>query len=316
MKKLKLKVPINCVESAKHQIKAGAGEFYMALNSEAFNNLTFSGRGKGNFDKIKTSVDYNEFAEIVKLAHDNQILVEMTANLPFMMDDYNGKDKLQKYFLKNVEQAILAGADRIIVADIGNILMVKEYFPEIPITASVFLETFNIGQVQLFESLGVKKIVLDHCVTLQDIETIVKNTDIDIEAFCHFGCSFIQFNCTLFHSFSENFNLGLPCRAGFNIKETGEMLNILDVAEDCAICKMKQLGDIGVSSVKITGRDLDYKFAASITYIYSYALSLIEKNVPIEEILKSLKEKFDFGWWDDYFCKKNRCKYTCADYYT
>jgi putative protease len=315
MAKMKLKVPVNSLMSAKQQIKAGADEFYMAFASDVFSNVTFSGRGRKSAIGQKTEVGYEEFKEIVKLAHDNNVLVEMAANTYRMTDDSDGGIDMQSKYLSYVEKGIDAGADRIIVADIGNIVSVKKRFPDIPITASVFFEAFNIYHVKFLESLGVQKIVLDHCVTIPEIEALVKNSNLEIEVFCQLGCSFMQYTCSLYHSTVEKANLGLPCRAKYKINGYSESCSILDTAEDCAICALPKLKDAGVSSIKVTGRDKEYKFITSITHIYSLVLSLIEQGLSIKEIHRILDEKYDFGWWRQGFCNEKRCKYKHTEYY-
>jgi putative protease len=312
---MKLKVPVNSLTSAKQQIKAGADEFYVTFSSGNFKNFTFSGRGKDSYGKIKSEVEYEEFEEIVKLAHENNVVVEMAANTKRMMDDFNGGDDLQKKYLNYVEKGIEAGADRIITADIGNIILIKKHFPNIPISASVFMETFNTYQVKFLESLGVQKIVLDHSVTIPEIEALVKSSNIGIEVFGHLGCSFIHYTCSLYHTGIKNVNFGLPCLANYNIKNTDECIDILDTMENCSICALQKLSDIGVSSIKIVGRDVEYKFGVSLTYIYSTALSMIEKNETIEEVLKYLNNKFDFKWWKDNYCHKKCCKYGNTEYH-
>ena len=316
MSKMKLKVPVNSLASAKMQIKAGADEIYAAFSSGDFNNITFSGRGKKSTLGQKTEVSYDEFVEIVKLAHDSNVIVEMAANTYRMSDDSNGGNDIQSKYLSYVEKGVAAGADRIIVADIGNIISIKKRFPDIPITASVFFETFNIYQMKLLESLGIQKIVLDHCVTIPEIEELVRGSTADIEVFCQLGCSFMQYTCSLYHSAVDNINLGLPCRAKYKINQCEGGTSILDTAEDCALCTLPELKAIGVSSIKVTGRDKEYKFITSITHIYATVLSLMERNISMKEIQGILDEKYDFGWWRESFCRAKRCKYKHAEYYS
>jgi putative protease len=312
---MKLKVPVNSFNSAKQQIKAGADEIYLSYTSEYLNNFTFSGRGKETYGKAKSEVDYDEFKEIVKLAHDNNVIVELAANTCRMLDAFDGSSEFQNQYLKYVEKGIAAGIDRVIVGDIGCIIDVKKNFPDIPITAGVFLQTFNTYHVKLLNSLGVKKIVLDHCITIPDAEELVKCSDVPLEVFCQFGCSFMQFSCGLYHSGVKSFDLGLPCRAKYSIKNTGEAISILDAGEDCGICALPKLRDIGISSIKIVGRDVEYKFGVSLTYIYSNALSMLEQNMPIEEVLDALFKKFNLDWWKESFCKNKRCKYGNTEYH-
>jgi putative protease len=315
MNRLKLKVPVNSLNSAKQQIKAGADEIYLSFTSGYFNNFSFSGRGKDTYGKAKSEVDYDEFKEIIKLAHDNNVIVELAANTCRMMDVFDGSGEFQNEYLKYVEKGVAAGIDRVIVGDFGCIVEIKKNFPDIPITAGVFFQTFNSYHVKLLDSLGVKKIVLDHCITIPEAEELVKCTNVPLEVFCQFGCSFMQVSCGLFHSGVKKINLGIPCRAKYSIKNTGESIKILDVGEDCSICALPKLRDIGISSIKIAGRDIDYKYCVSLTHIYSSVLSMLEQNMRMEEILDALFRKFNLDWWKEGYCENKRCKYGHKEYH-
>ena len=315
MKQLKLKVPVNGLISAKQQIKAGADEIYVSFSSGFFHNFTFSGRGKETYGKAKSEVEYQEFCEIIKFAHDNNVIVEMAANSCRMLDDFDGSGEFQKGYLEYVGKGIAAGADRIIAGDLGCIIAVKKSFPDIPVTSGVFLQAFNVCHVKMLESLGVQKIVLDHCITIQEMESLVKSSNVPIEVFCQFGCSFMQFSCGLYHSGMKDVDLGLPCRGMYRIRDTNEHINILDAGEDCGICALPKLRDIGVSGVKIVGRDVEYKFGVSLTYIYSTVLNLMEQDMPMEEILDVLCRKFNLDWWKESFCANKRCKYINTEYH-
>lgn len=312
---MKLKVPVNSLLSAEKQIAAGADEIYVAFSEGSFENFTFSGRGKNTYGKIKTEVEYNEFKDIVALAHQNNVIVELAANSRYMMDSYNGDNVLQRKFLEYVERGINTGIDRIIIADLGNLVLVKKTFPDIPIIASVYFGAFNEYNVQLLESLGVQRIVLDHCVTMSDIEAIVKKSNVEIEVFGHLGCSFIHYTCGLHHSGVTNMCIGLPCLSKYKVDETNSSIDILNTMENCSICALPNLKNAGVTSLKIVGRELNIGFSALLTSVYSTALSLIEQDIPINKVREILKNKFDFDWWEESYCQEKACKYRYPEFY-
>lgn len=310
-----IKAPINSLESAKMQIRAGAGEIYGGYLSNKITNLSFSGRGKEDYNKIKTHMNYEEFKEIIKYAHENKVKVEFTANVPMTGDDPDGGDFFQRNYLEYVRKAVEAGVDRVIVGDIGNIMYLRENNITIPITSSTFLGTMNSQQVVLLERLGVNKVVLPHHMKFEEIAKIRERTNIEIEIFGHFGCSFIESTCSMYHHASEDINLGIPCRGCYNICGSDKELNILDTGEDCSLCSLPQIMESGVDSIKIIGRELDYKFTSSITFIYNYVMSRIEAGKKIHCILEEVKSKYDFDFWEKNFCKSNRCKYLNTKYY-
>ena len=312
---MKLKVPVNSLNSANRQINAGAQEIYVAYSSGVFENFSFSGRGKDTYGKVRTEVEYSEFKELVDLAHKENVIVELAANSRYMMDNYDGSNELQKEYIKYIEKGIEAGADRIIVADIGNLTLVKKYFPQIPIVSSVYLGAFNEYTIKMLEELGVCRVVLDHCMTMNDIETLVKKSNVEIEVFGHLGCSFIHYTCGLHHSGVKSMCIGLPCLAKYQVCGKNEKIDILNTMENCSICALPQLSKIGVSSIKIVGRELNLDFSVMLTNVYSTALSLVAQNKSIKEIHQILNEEFDFEWWKNSYCQKNECKYRSPQFY-
>lgn len=310
-----IKAPINSYESAMMQIKAGAGEIYGGYLSDKVTSLSFSGRGKESYNKIHTHMEYSEFKKVIKLAHENNVKVEFTANVPMMGDDPDGGDLYQKNYLNYVNYAVAAGVDRIIVGDLGNIIYLRKNNVKTPITASTFLGTMNVQQAILLERLGVNKVVLPHHTRMDEIAKIKKKCNLEIEVFGHFGCSFIEGTCSMYHHASEDINLGVPCRGCYKISNTNLETNILDAGEDCSLCALPKLISTGIDSIKIIGRELDYKFTSSITFIYNYALTKLSEGEKIKDILEELRTKYDFEFWTNSFCKANRCKYLNDKYY-
>jgi U32 family peptidase len=312
MHKLNIKVPVNSKSSALLQKQAGADQFYLGFIHPGFKNLTFSGRGRIASNR-ETHVSYRDFKEIIKLAHDNNIKVELTANMPMMGDDPAGTKKIQKLFCDYINRGIEAGVDSIIVGDIGNIILLKEMNYSIPITASTFLTTLNHYQILFLEELGVTKVIVPHHITLEEMKSLTSNSNIALEVFGHFGCSFLEGTCSLYHHASEEINFGIPCRALFTLDDSSGPVPVLDMGEDCSLCVLADIIDAGVSCIKIIGRELDPRLISSICYIYKYVLSLLEENKDIKDIIAGIKDRFD--WWDESFCRPSRCKYLYTDYY-
>lgn len=314
MDKLVIKAPVNSLESAKMQIQAGADEIYLSYLSDAIKNLSFSGRGKQSFNKIKTQMSYAEFKKIVEYAHSKRIRVDLAANVPMSGNDPNGGREFKTKYISYIKEAISAGVDDIIVGDLGNLLMLCDLDLDVDITAGVFFAVQNIPFVNMLHKMGAKKVCLPHHFTVKEMKEIVEGTDVRIEAFAHFGCSFVEASCSLYHHASEDIDFGIPCRACYSVGKN-QTCNILDMGEDCSVCRMKDIIDAGISSVKIIGRELDYKLASTITYVYRYVIDSLYDGSSTEEILKELHKRIDFDFWKRNFCDVNRCKYKDTQYY-
>jgi collagenase-like PrtC family protease len=315
MNKLLIKAPVNSLESARMQIQAGADEIYLSYLSDAIKNLSFSGRGKASYHKIQTQMSYQEFIQIIELSHKHGVKVDLAANVPMSGNDPDGGHTFHNNYKKYVEEAIAAGIDGVIVGDMGNLLLLQDICERVEITASVFWGTLNIPQIQMLEQLKVKKVCLPHHFSIEEIKEFVKNTNMKIEVFGHFGCSFIESTCSLYHHASETIDFGIPCRAKYRLSGTDETMNILDMGEDCSLCKLPEIIEAGVSSIKMIGRELDYKLSSTITYVYRYAIDEIQKGKNIEQVLKDLEAKIDFSFWKSHFCESQRCKFRDNHYY-
>lgn len=317
MKKIKIKAPVNSLKGAKMQIDAGAGELYCGFEYSYLKTLTFSGRGKTScFDGKNTLLSYEDFIKTVDMAHKNQVKVELVANVPSLTDcNFYGNNDTRKKYLDYVKMGERAGIDRIIVGDLGNLLFLKEQGIETPITASTFFGCLNRYSISMLKDIGIEKVVLPHHLSLDEIKHIVDSTNIEVEVFGHFGCSFLEGTCGLLHINNDVITTGIPCRAKFKVEKSKDNINILDMNEDCSLCQLQELMNIGVDSVKTIGRDLDAAYMANITAVYSLAIDMLMDGLSKQSMLELLKEEIDFSIWQEAFCDQNRCKYSSNNYY-
>lgn len=311
---MKLKVPVNSYYSASIQIEAGANSIYLGLDSPDLKKLTFSGRGKQSPYSDRVQVKEDELKDIIKLAHDKGVEVDYAANIPIIVNEYGDwdyKGKLEEEYRHYIEKGIEAGVDSIIIGDIAGIMMVKEKMRvEIPIVGSTFLVTLNISQLKFLEELGVERVTLPCHVTLSEVKEFARLKHPKIEVFGCFGCSFLDGLCSLIHSAGEEINLGIPCRAKYRVNApsgTVENLPFLDTGQDCSICKLDELLECGIYSLKIIGRDMNPNFISIITKIYRQSIDAIKKGSTIEEVKKDVISRVP--WWHPIFCQAKRCKF-------
>jgi len=297
---LKILAPVSSLKGAELQIKAGADEIYVGLEEpKIFRNLSFSGGGKGN-----NVTSYKEFKKIIKLSHENGVLVNYAANIPLMVTS------LEEYFLEYVEKGVEAEVDTLILGDIGSILLIKDNNIDIPIVASVFNNIFNLEHVKLLKDLKVSRIVFPHKLTLEEMREITSSINgIKFEVFGHFGCSNIIGKCQLLHYWGESVNFGLICRGKYaiNVNSTSYInVPILDAGTDCTICSLTDLAEIGIDIIKIVGRDKNPYFTSTITRIYRNMIDQLNENTSSGLFKNNILEKEP--WWG-YWCNDNRCKY-------
>ena len=83
------------------------------------------------------------------------------------------------------EKVLCAGADAIIVADIGLATLIKRYFPEAEIHASTQLCGENVKNAEIFKSLGFSRMVAAREISFENLRFLCENSPIETEIFVH-----------------------------------------------------------------------------------------------------------------------------------
>lgn len=313
MATLRVKAPVASVDGARLQIEAGATDLYVGLAPASGDHIAFSARGSVSLQGQRTNVSDEDLARITQLAHERGVAVELAANMPAVGDDPGGGRAIKEQFLAYVERGLAAGVDGIIVGDLGNLIMLRERGVTVPVTASTLLATVNRFQIEMLAELGVAKVVLPQHFHLREIEALVRASHVKVVVFGHFGCSFYEAACGLLHGITERVNLGLPCRAEWEVGE--KRASITDVAEDCSICVLDELMRIGVHAVKIVGRELDPRLTSTVTAAYVAAIRQYEAGASPEAVMAATAKRVP--WWGQTLCSTQRCKYFLHNrYYT
>ena len=310
---MKIMSPVNSLKTAISQIEAGADEIYVGLMDDTFKNLVFSGRGKFSNIGLPVNPDESTLKSIVSVAHQNNVTVNFTANTQHMVDSKGGyfEQKYKQYIFKGIE----AGVDRLIVGDLGNLMLINELKIDIPLILSTFFVTFNSEAVKLFKSLNIKRVVLPHSMKLNEIKEIKESSNVEVEVFVGVNCSNIDGNCQLQHNVGENIKLGVPCKALYSVSCRGQHLEdtrFLDSSPSCSLCSLKKLYDANVDVLKITGRDQNPAFTAAMTKVHRQCVDLIKSG---EEYTKQKIDEITspYEWWKNGFCRDQRCRYKTND---
>lgn len=257
-KDIELLAPAGNMDSFKAAINTGANAIYMGVN-------------KFNARQMATNFTIEEYIECIKYAHMLDVKVYLTINT--LMYDYEIEDALEiiSILYKN-------GLDAIIVQDIGFFSLVHEIIPELPIHASTQMSVYNLEQVKYLEKMGAKRIVLARELSLEQIEYICKNTNVEIEVFVHGAlCVSYSGQCLLSSTIgNRSANRGScaqPCRMKYSLyneKNENVVSNkyILSKKDIYSLSHIKKLIDIGVSSLKIEGRNKTPEYVAGVTKTY------------------------------------------------
>lgn len=293
-KKLLLMAPAESMATAVNVIEAGAEEIYLGLETPGLVNLNLSGRGRSCNVK-----DRAQLAAIVDYAHQRGVLVDYTVNTPFMAD------QMEDMYLDHVMNGVQAGVDALIVGEFGALALLAEMDLGLPLHASVLLNNFNRGQIEMLAGLGVAKVVLPFKVTLEEIRQL-SGLGVELEVFGQFGCSNINGTCHLIHNADESISLGLPCRANYRVSTDGRLHPIMDAGTDCSLCSLSLLFDAGVSALKVVGRCMNPQMIRMIIQTYRRAIDMMYEGLGSGEIKTWVLEEIPIWMM---MCDQQRCKY-------
>ena len=270
--------------------------------------------------------DAQALCEAVQLAHARGVKVYLTVNtLP-----RSGELKLLPQF---IGEAVNAGVDAAIVADLGVFGMVKKLAPDLHIHMSTQTGIVNYATANALYEMGAKRVVLARELSLEEIAEIRRNTpeDLEIEVFVH-GAMCVSFSgrCLLSAYFTDrDANRGAcsqPCRWKYAlveekrpglpmpIEETPEGTYILNARDMCMIDHIDKLAEAGVTSFKIEGRAKSAYYVSVVTNAYRMAMDTYLQDpahyrLPDwiqDEVFKVSHRRYCTGF---FFGHPNACQY-------
>ena len=195
-----------------------------------------------------------------------------------------------------------AGADALIIADLGVLQLARRHAPRLAKHVSTQLGVINSATACALYDLGADTVVLARETPLEDIRKIRANTprELRLEAFVH-GAMCVSFSgrCLLSNYFTgRDANRGQcaqPCRWKYHLVEETRPGEYFEITEDGGtyilnsrdmrmIEHLPELLDAGVSSLKIEGRMKSAYYAAVVTNAYRHALDAAIKGESLDPL--------------------------------
>lgn len=250
--------PVGGKEQLIAAVRSGANAVYLGLRN--FN----ARRNAENFD-------INDLIQAVKYCHARDVKVYVTFNTLI-------KDTEILAAAKEITEIAKAGADALIVQDLGVYSLAKTLVPEMPLHASTQMSIHNPSGVKAIEKLGFSRVVPARELSISELKEIRNNTDIELEVFIHGAlCMCVSGQCYLSGILGQrSANRGMcaqPCRLDFKSKNGGHALSLKDLS---VIDKLRELESAGIDSAKIEGRMKRPEYVAAATA--ACALSLAGKK--------------------------------------
>ena len=279
---LELLSPAGDFERLEMALNYGADAVYLAGREFGMRSSA------GNFSA-------EELCRAVKLAHARGKKVYVACNtLP-------REEELRRLppFLELVR---CAGADALIVTDLGVLALAKRFAPGVSLHVSTQMGVVNSATANVLHAMGADTVVLARELSIEEIRRIRANTpsELRLEAFVH-GAMCVSFSgrCLLSNYMTgRDCNRGecaQPCRWKYHLVEEKRPGQYFEISEDGGtyilnardlnmIEHLQDLADAGVSSFKIEGRMKSAYYAAVITNAYRHALDAVAVNEPVPEL--------------------------------
>ena len=176
-----------------------------------------------------------------------------------------------------------AGADAIIVQDVGVLKMARAIAPHLEMHASTQMSVTSADGVRLAQSLGASRVTLARELSLAEVRAIRAATDCELEIFVH-GALCVAFSGQCFSSEAwggRSANRGQcaqACRLPYQMVVDGELKPLADAryllspGDLYAIEQIPEICEIGISALKIEGRYKDADYVALTTRAYREAV--------------------------------------------
>lgn len=261
LKRPELLAPAGDLEKLKFAVMYGADAIYIGGDR-------FGLRAKaGNF-----SLD--EMKQGVAFAHQHHVKVYTAANIIAHNEDIDG---VEDYF-RDLEAI---GMDAVIIADPGFIEICREVAPKLEIHLSTQASTTNAEAIKFWHQEGVQRVVLAREVSLDEIEAIKKETDVEIEAFIH-GAMCISYSgrCVLSnHMSGRDANRGgcaQSCRWKYTLSEDDQPIDHNFTMGSKDLYMIEHIPDLiqaGVDSLKIEGRMKSIYYISTVVSTYKKVIN-------------------------------------------
>lgn len=271
MRKPELLAPAGGPEQLEYAIRFGADAVYLATQR-------YGMRARACNFKLE------ELDRVVAKAHAAGVKVHVTCNIMMHEDDLEG---LPGFF----ERVQAAGADAVIVGDLGAIALARKHAPKLDVHVSTQASVCNSQAALAYARMGAKRIVCAREMSLADVARLRKavGDELELECFVHGSmCMAYSGRCLISDFLTERSALAgrctQPCRWGYTLEEgqrPGEHFPIeqddhgtyiMNACDLNMLSHLDELAAAGIDSVKIEGRNKKAFYVATVVNAYRQVL--------------------------------------------
>ncbi len=252
-------------------IEAGANAVYFGLKH-------FTARAKTGFS-------LEELPEAMRTLHRRGVRGYVTFNTLVFDHEIDAA-------VKSLEAIAAAGADAIIVQDLGIASLARQILPDLELHGSTQMSITSAEGVKLAQRFGVTRVVLARELSLKEIADIRRETDCELEMFVH-GALCVSYSGQCFSSEAwggRSANRGQcaqACRLPYELlvdgrrEPLGDARYLLSPGDLYTLRQVPEIVKLGISSLKIEGRYKDADYVALTTASYRKAVDEAWEGLPL-----------------------------------
>lgn len=277
-----LLAPAGSPEGVRAAVQSGAGAVYMGFG-------TFNARRNAQ------GFSHEEMADAIAYCRARNVKSNITLNI--LVGDRELEDALE-----DAKFLYEAGADALIVQDLGLARLIHAHAPDFALHASTQMTIHTLDGAKQARDIGFSRVVLSRECSREEVQLITEQAGVETEVFVHGAlCMCYSGQCYLSAVIGQRSgNRGLcaqPCRLPYN---GGYPLSLKDLM---LAGHVAELADWGVSSLKIEGRMKRPEYAAIVTKVYADLLREHRKPTAGErDILRCVFSRD--GFTDGYYTGK------------
>lgn len=287
-KRPEILAPAGDEEALRAAVHAGADAVYFGLEG-------FNARARArNFDVARLSAT-------MRLLHEHGVRGYVTLNTLVFDDELAAVEAAAR-------ACAAAGADAVIVQDLGVARLVCAVAPDLPLHASTQMTCTDAASIELARELGASRVILARELGLADIAKIRAGTDAELEVFVHGAlCVAYSGQCLTSEAIGgRSANRGAcaqACRLPYDLVVDGVLRDLGDRAyllspEDLeAAALIPELVALGVSALKIEGRLKGAAYVGATTALYRKAVlaAVGDAEAPGEEERRAALQTYTRG---------------------
>ncbi|MGD9612534.1 MAG: U32 family peptidase [Kiritimatiellia bacterium] len=292
------------------ELLAPAGEKAAAYAAFAFGaDAVYTGLPRFSARAEAVNLSPRELEEIVAYAHALPRPRRVYVTLNTLIREAELPD-----LIRSLALCAEAGADAVIVQDLGVARLARRHFPDLRLHASTQLALHNLEGVRAAARLGFKRVTLARELTLDEIRSIARQAPGEIETFLHGALCYSYSGLCLYSALlrDRSGNRGAcayPCRDAFCAAgapgaapvRPGLVFSMKDLAAGAAIHDLVQAG---VASLKIEGRKKSPLYVAAAVNYHRKLLDRTFQAGEQEQCAHDLRTIFSRPWTGLYLKSK------------